>query len=193
MVATIGGACLGRGLEVALAATYRVAADTPKTVFALPEVQLGLIPGAGGTQRLPRLIGLADALDMILTGKNVRAKKALQQGLVDELVHPAILLDVAVRRARELASRSGPQAPRPRKRAGSAGSRAREMLLDDNALGRRVVFNKARDSVLKKTGGHYPAPLAVLEAVAAGYQGLREDGFKTEARRFVELAVSDAA
>ena len=105
-VAAIHGACLGGGLETALACRYRIASDHPKTVLALPEVQLGLIPGAGGTQRLPRLIGVRNALDMILTGKNIRAKKALQMGLVDEMVHPAILLDVAVQRAQELVDRT---------------------------------------------------------------------------------------
>ena len=102
-VAAIHGACMGGGLETALACTWRIATDHPKTVLALPEVQLGLIPGAGGTQRLPRLIGVRAALDMILTGKNVRAKKALATGLVDEMVHPAILERIAVQRARELA------------------------------------------------------------------------------------------
>src|SRR5918998_1871004 len=113
VVAAIHGPCLGGGLEVTLACTYRIATDHSKTVLALPEVQLGLIPGAGGTQRLPRLIGLQEALSIILEGRNVRAKRALKLGLVDELVHPAILGDVALRRARELADatrkrRSGP-------------------------------------------------------------------------------------
>src|SRR5262249_53813869 len=104
VVAAIHGACLGAGLETALACADRIATEHPKTVLALPEVQLGVIPGAGGTQRLPRRIGLRAALDMILTGKNIRAKKALQSGLVNELVHPAILRDVAVQRARALAA-----------------------------------------------------------------------------------------
>ena len=69
VVAAINGACLGGGLEASLACAYRIASDNPKTVLAVPEVQLGLIPGAGGTQRLPRQVGLTAALDMILTGK----------------------------------------------------------------------------------------------------------------------------
>ncbi|MBC7898244.1 MAG: enoyl-CoA hydratase/isomerase family protein, partial [Cytophagaceae bacterium] len=80
VVAAIHGACLGGGLEMALACAWRVCTEHPKTVLALPEVQLGLIPGAGGTQRLPRAVGLQAALDMILTGKNVRARKAAQIG-----------------------------------------------------------------------------------------------------------------
>ena len=88
VVAAIHGACLGGGLELALACHYRVATDHPKTQLGLPEVQLGLIPGAGGCQRLPRLIGLRAALDMILSGKSERAAKALRLGLVDEVVPP---------------------------------------------------------------------------------------------------------
>ena len=91
VVAAIHGACLGGGLELALACHYRVATDHPKTQLGLPEVQLGLIPGAGGCQRLPRLIGARAALDMILTGKSERGAKALRLGLVDELVPPSIL------------------------------------------------------------------------------------------------------
>src|SRR5690606_38111894 len=83
VVAAIQGACQGGGLEVALACRYRIASDHPKTTLGLPEVQLGLIPGAGGTQRLPRLIGLRAALDLILTGKSVSARRALSLGIVD--------------------------------------------------------------------------------------------------------------
>ncbi len=118
IVAAIHGACMGGGLELALACAYRIATESPKTILALPEVQLGLIPGAGGTQRLPHLVGLRAALDMILAGKNVRARKALQTGLVDEVVHPAILRDIAVRRARELVEAGGRDRLRqPRARA----------------------------------------------------------------------------
>src|SRR5205807_3659487 len=109
----IHGACLGGGLETALACRYRICTDHPRTVLALPEVQLGLIPGMGGTQRLPRRVGLQAALDMILTGRNVRAKRALQLGLVDEMVHPAILGQTALARARELADGTHQPIPRP--------------------------------------------------------------------------------
>src|SRR6185436_2784183 len=104
VVAAIHGHALGGGLELALACTYRIATDDRRTQLGQPEVQLGLIPGAGGTQRLPQLIGIAQALDLILSGKSVRAAKAKKLNLVDEVVPRAILLDVARRRARELAS-----------------------------------------------------------------------------------------
>jgi 3-hydroxyacyl-CoA dehydrogenase/enoyl-CoA hydratase/3-hydroxybutyryl-CoA epimerase len=187
VVAAIHGACLGGGLEAAIACAYRVASDAPKTVFALPEVQIGLIPGAGGTQRLPRLIGLEAALDMILTGRNVRAKKALQVGLVHELVHPAILDDIAIARARALAEGTirrdapvGPHGPR-------------HLLLDENRVGRAIVLRQAREKVLARTRGHYPAPLAALDAVATGYTQGPERGFREESRLFGELAVSEVS
>jgi 3-hydroxyacyl-CoA dehydrogenase/enoyl-CoA hydratase/3-hydroxybutyryl-CoA epimerase len=185
VVAAIHGACLGGGLEAALACHYRVATDHPKTVLALPEVQLGLIPGAGGTQRLPRLVGLQRALDMILTGRNIRAKKAYQMGLVDEIVHPAILRDVALDRARKLADGSLEPRRSPKGR-GATG-----MLLEDNPVGRSIVFRKAREGVIAKTHGHYPAPLAALDAVKAGYDGGVELGYRLESRSFGELATND--
>jgi 3-hydroxyacyl-CoA dehydrogenase/enoyl-CoA hydratase/3-hydroxybutyryl-CoA epimerase len=187
VVAAIHGACLGAGLETALACRYRIATDHPKTVLALPEVQLGIIPGGGGTQRLPRLVGLQRALDMILTGRNIRARKALQMGLVDELVHPAILRDVALDRVRRLAAGSLEPRHAPKGR-GPAG-----LLLEDNPLGRSLVFRKARESVMSRTHGHYPAPLAALAAVQAGYDGGPELGYRMESRAFGELAVTDVA
>lgn len=183
VVAAIHGAALGGGLEVALACQYRIASEHAKTILALPEVQLGLIPGAGGTQRLPRTVGLQAALDMILTGKNIRAKKAWQMGLVHELVHPAILHAVAMRRVQELA-RGGTPLTRPRKQAATA------VLLEDNPIGRSLVFRKARESVLAKTRGHYPAPLAAIDVIHHGYAEGVAAGQHEEAKRFGELAIS---
>lgn len=183
VVAAIHGACLGGGLELALACTYRVCSDHPKTVLALPEVQLGLIPGMGGTQRLPRLIGVRNALDMILTGKNIRAKKALLMGLVDEMVHPAILLEIAMRRATELSERT----LKP-KRGGTGGLAG--LALDGNPLGRAVVYSKARDGVMEKTQGHYPAPLAAIDVVKYGLSKGMAKGLAEEARVFGQMALT---
>jgi 3-hydroxyacyl-CoA dehydrogenase/enoyl-CoA hydratase/3-hydroxybutyryl-CoA epimerase len=187
VVYAIHGACLGGGLEGALAAAYRIATDHPKTVLALPEVQLGLIPGAGGTQRLPRRVGLRQSLDMILQGKNVRAKKALQIGLIDELVHPSILLDIAVDRAAKLGEGKIPR-ERPRAVHGMG-----DVVLEDNALGRSVVFRKAREKTREATKGNYPAPLAAIDAIEQSYLGDRAKGFATEARLFGEMAVTDVS
>lgn len=183
LVVAIHGACMGGALELSLAAHYRIATDHPKTLLALPEVQIGLIPGAGGTQRLPRLIGVRAALDMILTGKNVRAKKAMQIGLVDELVHPSILKRIAIQRAQELADGT----IKHHKHSGGVSG----FLLDENPAGRRVVLKKAREETLKKTRGNYPAPLAAIDAVEAGYRGGASHGYRTESRLFGEMAMTD--
>ena len=185
IVAAIQGACLGAGLETALACRYRIAADDSKTVLALPEVQLGLIPGAGGTQRLPRLIGVTAALDMILTGKNVRGRRALKTGLINELVHPSILRSIAVQRARELAD--GKKMP-PRSDGG-----LKSLLFDKNPAGRMIVFRQAREQTLAKTKGKYPATMAAIEAVAAGYSGGKGKGYREEARLFGEMAMTEAS
>ena len=185
-VAAIHGACLGGGLELALACQYRICTDHPKTTLALPEVQLGLIPGMGGTQRLPKRVGLQAALDMILTGRSVRSKRALQTGLVDEMVHPAILQEVAIDRARALSAHT----IRP-SRSHSRGPTS--FLLESNPIGRSVVFKKARESVMEKTRGHYPAPLAALDAVQAGYSRGFDEGCREEARLFGEMAMTDVS
>ena len=186
VVAAIHGACLGGGLEAVIACSYRIVTDHPKSVLAAPEVQLGIFPGAGGTQRLPRLIGLRAALDMILTGRNVRAKKALQLGLVDEMVHPSILKDIALDRARQLADGK-------MSRSHGRASGVSAVVLEDNPLGRRLVFSRARAGVLAKTMGNYPAPIAALEAVRAGYEHGRDRGYTEEARLFGDMAVTDVS
>ncbi len=185
LVAAIHGACLGGGLETALACRYRIATDHPKTVLGLPEVQLGLIPGAGGTQRLPRQIGLTAALDMILTGKNVRGRKALSLGLVDELVHPSILRTVAIQRAREVAE--------GRRKSDRFRGGVKGFVLDRNPAGRALVLRQAREKTLEKSRGHYPALLAAIEVVAAGYTKGAAHGYREESRRFGEMAMTDVS
>ena len=185
IVAAIHGGCLGGGLELALACHYRIATDHPKTQLGLPEVQLGLIPGAGGCQRLPRLIGARAALDMILAGKSERASKALRLGLVDEVVPPSILRQVAVAAADRLAREGLP------KRSGSGGMAG--LILDRTSAGRQLVYRAARKQVLKRTGGHYPAPLAALETVRVGLEQGVTAGLAEEHRAFGELAVGDVS
>ncbi len=181
----IHGACLGGGLEFALACRYRVASDHPKTQLGLPEVQLGILPGAGGCQRLPRLIGARAALDMILAGKVEPAPRAFRLGIVDELVPPAILKDITLAAAKRMA---GGWRTKRRRRGGLVA-----WLLDGNPLGRQLVFRTARKQVREKTGGNYPAPLAALEAVEHGLKhGIRE-GLKREAQLFGQLAVTDVS
>ena len=180
----IHGACLGGGFEFALACHYRVATDHPKTQIGLPEVQLGILPAAGGCQRLPRLVGVRAALDMILAGKSERAAKAFRLGMVDELVPPAILAEITLGAARRMAGGWRPK----RKRGGIMG-----FLLDGNPLGRLLVYRAARKQVLEKTGGHYPAPLAALEAVEHGMRHGIAEGLKRESQLFGQLAVTDVS
>ncbi len=195
VVAAIHGACLGGGLEWAMACHQRVCSDDPRTQLGQPEVQLGLIPGAGGTQRLPRLVGIATALDLILTGKSVRPKKALAIGLVDEVVPAPILLEAARKRAADLASGAlERQRPAGLMRLGSQGlAGVQRLALEENFLGREILFRQARRQLLQKSRGHYPAPEKALEAVTHGYDKGFPAGLEREARLFGELAVSDVA
>ena len=185
VVAAIHGACLGGGLELALACHYRIATDHPKTQLGLPEVQLGLIPGAGGCERLPRLVGAQAALDLILSGKSERAAKALRIGLVDEVVPRSILSSTALAAADRLARDGLPDRP--------AKTGIRGLFLDRTATGRRFVYRAAAAQVQKRTGGHYPAPLAALEVVKVGLEQGITAGLSDEHRTFGELAVGDVS
>jgi len=185
VVCAIHGACVGGGLELALACDWRIATDHPKTQLGLPEVQLGLLPAVGGCQRLPRLIGVSAALGIILPGRSETGLKALKLGLVDELVPRSILLETALKAAERLA---GARPPTRHPRTGLMG-----VLLDRNPVGRRFVYWKARRDTLKKTGGHYPAPLAALEAVRTGLERGKQRGYRVEHQKFGELAVTDVS
>lgn len=184
VVAAIEGACLGGGLELALACHARVAADDPKTVLGLPEVMLGLLPGSGGTQRLPRQIGIPAALDLMLTGRHVRASRARKLGLVDEVVAPSILLDAAIKRAKTLASQP---------RSEETKTDLKRWVLEGNPIGRRVLFDQARKQMLAKTKGHYPAPKRILGVVRIGVEEGFEAGLRAEAEAFGELAMTPEA
>ena len=167
----------GRSSRSRAATAWR--SDEPKTTIGLPEVMLGIVPGAGGTQRLPRLAGLATALDLILTGRALKPSRALRAGLVDELCAAPVLLEVARRQALALAE--------GRLRPERAGIRLQERLL------RPLIFSKARSSVLAKTGGHYPAPLAAIDVVKRGTATTLEEGLALEAREFGRLSVTDVS
>jgi 3-hydroxyacyl-CoA dehydrogenase / enoyl-CoA hydratase / 3-hydroxybutyryl-CoA epimerase len=184
VVAAIHGACLGGGLEAVLACAYRIATDDPKTKIGFPEVQLGIIPAAGGCQRLPRLIGARAALDIILQAKQLPASRAFRAGIVDELVHPAILDRVAHDAAKRLAS-----GWRPVRKSGGVA----RLLLDVNPLGRALVFRTARKTVAKRTGGNYPAPFAAIRAIEHGLKHGLEAGLDIEAALFAELAMGEVS
>lgn len=188
IVAAIHGACVGGGLELVLACRGRVASDAESTRLGLPEVRLGVIPGAGGTQRLPRCVGVAAALDLILTGKQIPARKALAIGLVDEVVPPAILLETALEHARRWAAGEQPAGPRRGFLRRVAGA-----LLEGNPAGRALVYRRARKAILAETRGNLPAPTAALEAVREGIERGPERGYAAEAQAFGRLAVTPEA
>ncbi len=169
-VAAVEGPCLGGGLELALACHARLAGTHAKTCFALPEVKLGILPGFGGTQRLPRLIGLSAALEMITAGKTVYPRQALRMGLVDEMVTSVpsgvrtldrvlheTLIQTAVGKAHALRWR--PAQPRP--------LRGIQRLLNLPAV-RPLVCNYARRQVIRRVGHFYPAPLRAIDAIQNG-------------------------
>ena len=179
-VAAINGPALGGGLEIALACDYRIAADSPNVRVGLTETRLGLIPAAGGTQRLPRLIGLPRALDMILTARQLAPKRALRAGVVDEIVHPAVLLRAAT-----------DHAMRDEKRKPKGGATAVERAATHFAPARAFALRQARSRTLAETKGRYPAPLAAIDAVAIGLAKGIAAGLDAEARAFGELAVGE--
>lgn len=191
VVAAIHGACLGGGLEIALSCSGRVASLHPATRLGLPEVQLGLLPGMGGTFRLPRVVGLAAALDLLLSGREVSAEKAFKLGLVDEVTPHGILTEVAVRRALQLAeSKKQKGDPLSRLRQLLSSSELRELALADNPLGRKLVFDQAEKRLLEKTKGNYPATEKILNVVRKGLTSSQEDALRVEAEAFGGLVVS---
>ncbi|XP_041332361.1 trifunctional enzyme subunit alpha, mitochondrial [Pyrgilauda ruficollis] len=176
VVAAISGSCLGGGLEVAIACHYRVATKDRKTVLATPEVLLGLLPGAGGTQRLPKMVGLPAAFDMMLTGRNIRADRAKKMGLVDQLVEPLGQTQLAVH--------STVLTPVLSHLAG----------LTDYAMAlpfvRQQVYKTVESKVQKQTKGLYPAPLKIIEVVKTGLDQGSDAGYLIEAQSFGQLAVT---
>jgi len=179
-VAAIHGAAVGGGLEVALACTYRVASDDRSTQLGLPEVQLGLCPGLGGTWRLPRQTGLDRGLDLLLTGRRLGARAAAAAGLVDEVVPEPLLLHAAVRQIAE------------RRRARRGGSWSRRLALA-NPLGRSLLFAAARRELARKSGSGLPAPAEILEAARVGAARGGRAGELQEAAAFSRLALSEAS
>ncbi|MGP9434781.1 fatty acid oxidation complex subunit alpha FadJ [Ewingella sp. AOP8-B2-18] len=176
VVAAIHGACLGGGLELALACHARICSLDDKTQLGLPEVQLGLLPGSGGTQRLPRLIGAPKALDMMLTGRSIRAKQAQRMGLVDDAVPQSILLQTAIDRV--LQGRKT-RAPLPW-----------QARLAGGPLGKALLFSVVRKKTRAKTHGNYPATEKIIDVVKQGLDSGRTSGYQAEAEAFGELVMT---
>ena len=175
-VAAIGGAAAGGACELALACSFVVACDSKETRIGLPETQLGILPGWGGTTRLPRRIGLPKALEAILTGKLHTAREAMRVGLVDRLCAPEDLAPVAV----EIAAGRMEVARRSR---GVQG-----WLVDANPLVTSFVAHQAKKQVLERTRGHYPAPLLAIEIAARAARTDVDDSLRAEREAVARLA-----
>lgn len=182
VVAAVHGPCLGGGLELAMACHARVCSDSNKTALGLPEVQLGLLPGGGGTQRLPKLVGIQKSLDMMLTGKQLRAKQALKAGLVNDVVPSSILVKTA-----ENLALSGKVKPKARKLS------FMDKMLEGNPIGRGILFSQATKMVLGKTKGNYPAPLKIIDCIRTGVEQAPSKGYQVEAEHFGQLVMTDVS
>ena len=188
--AIIRGTCLGGGLELVLACRYRVAVDAPQTKLGLPEVNLGIIPGFGGTQRLPRLIGLRKGLTTILSGSRLPAKAAASRGIVDVVIPAEGFRRTAMDWSRKILT-GGAAAVESKRRRRRGGLMA--WLLEGNGIGRGVVARQARQQVLAKTRGHYPAPLRAIEATILGFGESLPAGLEREARFCGDLIATDVS
>ena len=177
-VAAINGPCLGGGLEAALCATRRIATDSPLTLIGLPEVRLGLIPGLGGTQRLPRLISVKSALEFILDASPTSAAKALELGIIDEVVPEANLLT----RARELALQLI---------NGTAADR--QVKAEEDPEKNKKLFALMERSVKIRLKGHYPAPVKAIDCVRISQSTALKEGLAKEAEYFSELAFGNTS
>ena len=180
-IALINGACLGGGLELALACDYRLAGFGDKVKLGLPEVKLGIIPGFGGTKRLPRLVGLRKGLELILSGEAVSVNEALKIGLVDGLVSQNRLLEEGIEFLKKKAKKRKEYKPKLK----GPGN----IFLDKCAIGRAILKEQAKKFILKTTGGRYPAPLKALEVVTGNYGSSLDWALKREAKAFGELVV----
>jgi len=175
-VALINGACLGGGMEFALACTYRIATDNPKTSLGLPETSLGIIPGWGGSQRAPRLVGLVEGVSMIAGARPVNGLKAYKIKLVDAYVSAPFAEGKALEFINDVLTEKGAKKVLTERQRGGLMT----WVLEKNPIGRAFFFKKAKAEILKKTKGHYPAPLLACELIESSYglplkQGLQKE------------------
>ncbi len=182
-VAAINGICLGGGAELTLACKYRVASKNAK--IGLPETKLGFIPGWGGTVRLPRLVGIAKALDLILSGKILSADRAAKAGLIHEVVDSKDLLARAMQIAREGGARSSKKE--------SLTESIMKLLLESNNLGRSIIRDMAYKSMMAQTKGKYPAHKEALDLVIKSMGMPENKAFELESAVFARLAMTDVS
>ncbi|HEV2945791.1 MAG TPA: enoyl-CoA hydratase-related protein, partial [Gemmataceae bacterium] len=186
-VAVIHGPCLGGGLEFALACDYRVAIDHPKTQIGLPEIELGLVPGWGGTQRLPRVVGLERALQVILQRKRLNAREAAEWGLADWRTSrqedlPALVTTVP----------GGARQLEKRPKHGMPLRNWRQRLIESTPVGRAIMFRGAERILRRKVPDDMPAPFEALDAVRVGLTRGMSAGLAREREAIGRLATTKA-
>ena len=177
-VSVINGACMGGGLEFALCCNYRIATNSPKTKIAFPEVKLGIFPGFGGTQRAPKLIGLINSLDLILTGKTIDAKKAYRIGLVDKYFMEGHIEF----KVKEFADSIINKTIKPRKMPFK--------YMEYFGFTREIIFKKAKENLVKKVHPSFKGPFAALELIHESFENSLKEGIEKEARAFSSLAIT---
>lgn len=186
-LAAIEGPCMGGGTELSLACRFRIASLSSKTAIAVPEVKLGFLPGWGGSYRLPKIVGLAGSLDMMLTGKNIRADKADKMGLVHDSIPEGVFAEKSLAIAHQIANGKNPYANKQRK------VDVQTQVLENTWVGRKVVFSKALESVMKETRGNYPAPLQIIDHLQNVWGADRKKWLEKEAEVFRDLWATDAS
>lgn len=200
VLAGIHGPCLGGGLELALACHARIATDADETIFGLPETTLGIIPGLGGTQRLPRIAGLKAAMELILSGETFTTERALELGILDRIAEPDHLIDECERLALELLAGNDwtnmlcSTEPLPEANAASDSIKATRFCktgLDQTQATKLLSITER--AVRLKTKGNYPAQTRVLQVIKEGLLQGMDKGLSMEAQAFSELAASETA
>ena len=199
-VVAINGSCMGGGCELSLASSAIVMSNDPAARIGLPETLLGFVPGMGGCVRMPWKVGIAQAFDLILSGKTLTGEKAYKAGLADaclqkenfeDSVHTWVMTNLSKLKRRERIAKEP--------KLGGMGGKMGAML--ESAPLRGIVFKKAREGVLAKTKGKYPAPMEAIRVICeigthyqANFRGKkREDALKIEAQAFGQLAVTDVS
>ena len=178
-LALINGACMGGGTELALCCTYRVTTDNKKCQIALPEVSLGIFPGFGGTQRMPKIVGIVQGVTLVTSGKAVDGKKAEKIGLADSCIPEGYLKDQFPEFLNSILS-------------GKYKRKPSENMYDKFSPLRALVYGKSKKEILKNTKGHYPAPLKALEVLERTYKKASlEEGLRIEREEFAKLAVGE--
>ena len=176
-VAAIHGVSLGGGFEITLACDYRVASSDSSTKVGLPETNFGILPAWGGSTRLPKLIGLPNALEAIMTGRQYPAEQALKLGMIDSVVHREQLTTVATKKIQQ----SGGE------------KRSYKVHISNQPPLSKVIKSQAEKKALARTRGHYPAPLKALEVACASLNVSHEQSLANEKNRFIELALTETA